>query len=89
MPYSIIWRRERDYSGHPALRPVGAACAALRRSNSLPANLSNPARLWLARVLIKPRLCQIANSPHTAGILLSGGERGIRTLDGLFKPILP
>jgi hypothetical protein len=34
-------------------------------------------------------LGQKAKNPHMAGFLLSGGERGIRTLDGLFEPILP
>ncbi len=33
------WRARRDYSGHPAIHPCGAASASLQRSNSLPANL--------------------------------------------------
>jgi hypothetical protein len=36
----LLWRRERDYSGLPALRPFGAVAA--RRSKSLPAIWSNP-----------------------------------------------
>ena len=70
---------------HPWFRPGGR----LRRPNSLPANLSNPAALWAARVLnhvasVRQKIC-----PTAGAYLLRGGERGIRTLDGLFEPILP
>ena len=37
----VNWSGREDYSGRRALHPFGAVFAALRRSNSLPANLSN------------------------------------------------
>ena len=64
---------------HPRFRPGGR----LRRPNSLPTNLSNPAALWAARVLNHLASARQKICPTAGAYLLRGGERGIRTLDGL------
>ena len=71
------WRARKDYSGHPALRPYGAAFARRRRSNSLPANLSNLNRF-------EPP-CESHFSNGREGRLKNGAPGRIRTSDLLVR----
>ena len=63
-----------------ALRAPGPACGC---PNSFRTNLSNQR--------LRPHLSlrQIRKTPREGAFCVSGGERGIRTLDKAFDPILP
>ena len=78
-----VWRRERDCAARPCAAPLRPACAGLRgralraRPKSLPAILSN--QRLLIGLVFQP---DIKKAPVGA-FFMSGGERGIRTLDTL------
>ena len=88
----------------PALRPskfvpdefvtAEAGCRSEHRRSRWPAGrradaLSQPACSANTPVLFPLSLRQIRKTPHWGAFFVSGGERGIRTLDRAFDPIHP
>src|SRR5690606_40356765 len=73
-PESLLWWREVDYSGHPALRPSGAS----------PAGCSNPL-LRVCRTAISS-VVQI-HLHRTSRTSKPGGGRWIRTTEGVSQQI--
>src|SRR5260370_1093732 len=73
---ALVWWREVDYSGHPALRPSGDRSFGLLKS--VPANLSNQHFVFGG-----------SHPPPTTRIRKSnfGGGRWIRTTEGMSQQI--
>ena len=77
-----MWRRERDYSVHPCTPPLRAHRFDARRCSIIRfASATSSKRLFQSEPT-STLLCSPTEGP-TAPSLGSGGERGIRTLDGL------
>ncbi len=81
-----VFMETRDCSPHPWGSPLRAARygASLRLSKFVPDEFVEPKR-------VRPHLSlrQTRKTPREGAFCVSGGERGIRTLDKAFDPILP
>ena len=73
--FFYIWRRERDYSGLPALRPSGHRFAMFKTA---PGSFVEPEGSH--QIICFPTNIK---KPPKGGSFIFGGERGIRTLDTL------